>query len=383
MFKVIELSPRLSNILNLSRWLAAFFVLICHLRDLLFVDRHEVAASNLWIDFFYFLTGFGHQSVIIFFIISGYLIGGKLIAIWNDPLSHFYWTEYLIQRISRLYTVYIVALLLGYALDYFGGLYFNASGLYTLKFTPPIASMQHSISDQLSLKIFVYNFFMLQTILAPTLGSNGPLWSLANEFWYYLLAPLLLNIYCPKTKFRWLSVLLVLVLSIFLPPVILSYFFIWLLGAMLVIVPKWPFIFKGAPFCTLLFTLTVSRLKLVPSLLITDVLIAISFLWLLGTLNQKTRTSQYESLNSTLANFSYTLYLSHYPLITFLSAFIYIFNEQALKAQPNIFNFFIFVNILIFVYFFSYGLSLITERHSHKVRLLLKHCFLPKPSNPH
>jgi peptidoglycan/LPS O-acetylase OafA/YrhL len=31
----------------------------------------------------------------------------------------------------------------------------------------------------------------LQTILAPTFGTNGPLWSLANEFWYYVLFPLL------------------------------------------------------------------------------------------------------------------------------------------------------------------------------------------------
>jgi len=36
------------------------------------------------------------------------------------------------------------------------------------------------------------NVFFLQTITVPVYGSNSPLWSLANEFWYYLLFPLLL-----------------------------------------------------------------------------------------------------------------------------------------------------------------------------------------------
>ena len=35
------------------------------------------------------------------------------------------------------------------------------------------------------------NLVFLQTILVPTYGTNALLWSLANEFWYYMLFPLL------------------------------------------------------------------------------------------------------------------------------------------------------------------------------------------------
>jgi peptidoglycan/LPS O-acetylase OafA/YrhL len=37
---------------------------------------------------------------------------------------------------------------------------------------------------------FVGNLAFLQTIAVPIFGTNGPMWSLANEFWYYLIFPL-------------------------------------------------------------------------------------------------------------------------------------------------------------------------------------------------
>ena len=38
--------------------------------------------------------------------------------------------------------------------------------------------------------ILFSNIFFLQGIYTPTFGTDGALWSLANEFWYYLLFPL-------------------------------------------------------------------------------------------------------------------------------------------------------------------------------------------------
>ena len=42
-----------------------------------------------------------------------------------------------------------------------------------------------------SVTAFIGNMFGLQTILVPSFGGNFPLWSLANETWYYILFPLL------------------------------------------------------------------------------------------------------------------------------------------------------------------------------------------------
>jgi hypothetical protein len=39
-----------------------------------------------------------------------------------------------------------------------------------------------------SLIAFLGNFAFLQTICVPIFGTNGPMWSLANEFWYYIIS---------------------------------------------------------------------------------------------------------------------------------------------------------------------------------------------------
>ncbi len=46
---------------------------------------------------------------------------------------------------------------------------------------------------------FLANVFFLQTVTNPVFGSNGPMWSLANEFWYYLTVPLAVMIVLPRT----------------------------------------------------------------------------------------------------------------------------------------------------------------------------------------
>ena len=67
---------QLSNTLNFLRWLSALMVVIGHLRSFLFVEYNLVENKTVFIKLFYFITGFGHQAVIVFFVISGYLVGG-------------------------------------------------------------------------------------------------------------------------------------------------------------------------------------------------------------------------------------------------------------------------------------------------------------------
>jgi len=65
-----------SNTLNFLRWISAFMVVIGHLKLFLFVNRSELYDKSLFSEIFYFFTGFGHQAVMIFFFVSGYLVGG-------------------------------------------------------------------------------------------------------------------------------------------------------------------------------------------------------------------------------------------------------------------------------------------------------------------
>lgn len=70
-------------------------------------------------------------------------------------------------------------------------------------------------------------------ILVPCFGTNGPLWSLANEFWYYLLFPILLLLLLPGSRIstRVASLLLAAGILLFLPRSILLGGVIWLIGA--------------------------------------------------------------------------------------------------------------------------------------------------------
>jgi len=63
-----QIKPFLSNILNSSRWIAAGMVVLGHLRSPIFKDYPLVTNKSILINFFYFITGFGHEAVIIFFV---------------------------------------------------------------------------------------------------------------------------------------------------------------------------------------------------------------------------------------------------------------------------------------------------------------------------
>src|SRR6202030_3749589 len=86
--------------------------------------------------------------------------------------------------------------------------------------------------SQITPGIFLGNLFFVQTILCRTFGSNGPLWSLANEFWYYLLFPLLFCAVAMKAQVvvKFGSVAIDLAICYLLPTGLLVYGLTWLFG---------------------------------------------------------------------------------------------------------------------------------------------------------
>ena len=61
--------------LDLARGLAAPAVFAGHLRAFVFVDFQQAGQLGLFWKIFYFLTGLGHSAVMVFFVLSGFLIG--------------------------------------------------------------------------------------------------------------------------------------------------------------------------------------------------------------------------------------------------------------------------------------------------------------------
>ena len=72
------MSSGTSSFLNASRWIAAFFVVFGHIYNISY-NHQAVAHSNLALRALHFLGGFGHISVIVFFVISGFLVGGRTV----------------------------------------------------------------------------------------------------------------------------------------------------------------------------------------------------------------------------------------------------------------------------------------------------------------
>jgi peptidoglycan/LPS O-acetylase OafA/YrhL len=107
-----------SDFLNTSRWIAAFFVVLGHVYHISIADYRHVAQPNLLLRGVNFFGEFGYTAVIVFFVISGFLVGGQ--AIVNFKRKGFNVTDYFVHRFSRIYTVLIPALIVGLTLDWLG-----------------------------------------------------------------------------------------------------------------------------------------------------------------------------------------------------------------------------------------------------------------------
>ena len=124
----LQISSQSSSALDYIRAFAAFLVMIGHLRALFFVPYAEVKHSNVLIKFAYFLTGFGHQAVIVFFVLSGFFISSSIFRMYQQ--NRWSWKDYLAQRLVRLWIVLIPALVLTTIWDWSGIHFFGQIGIF-------------------------------------------------------------------------------------------------------------------------------------------------------------------------------------------------------------------------------------------------------------
>ncbi len=178
-----------SPYLDLIRGVAALLVCASHARAMLFVDYQDSSRSAADIPF-YALTGLGHASVLIFFALSGFLVGGGVIA----GVRQGTWRigSYAARRGLRLWITLLPALVLTLLCDLMlrrtVGPEILAGAYSDVLSSGPSAQLPADFSAA----TFIGNALFLQTIVTPVFGTNGPLWSLAYEAWYYAIAPLLI-----------------------------------------------------------------------------------------------------------------------------------------------------------------------------------------------
>lgn len=368
-----KLSGSTSAHLDVIRTIAAWAVMWGHLRTLFFVDFRHLTRPHWLLGAIYFFTGFGHQAVMVFFVLSGFLISATVIK--SHLSGTWSWREYAVNRCTRLYVVLVPGLLLGLCWDAIGSSLFSSTGIYT----HPVADLGPAIAARnLTAGNFVGNLFFLQTILCSPFGSNTPLWSLANEFWYYALFPMALSAGLAFARKIMRVAIPLSIMAICLAALLgtekLIGFLIWMSGCALVFAhaklqlraKRWLFLYLLASSVILWSCLVAARTS-GAAVLGNDLAVGIAFtLFLFGVLQLEfgAGSSPYLGAAHRFAGFSYSLYVLHFPLLLFLRAWI----VPLQRWQPDVKHLLYGGLVGAAVIGFIWAVSLITENKTHVAR---------------
>lgn len=385
------MDKRFSSLLDFSRWTAALLVVVSHLRNIVFVDYENVQYKTLFVKAFYFITGLGHEAVIVFFVISGLLVGGLSLSRWKSREIDY--TRYFMNRFSRIYVVLLPALIAGGIFDFIGLFYFNRTGLYSHTTEFAMATLDFSVQDRLAAASFAASVFMLQPFVIAPFGSNGPLWSLSYEWWYYCIFAILLAFFGSKTRGRKTILAIAMIgLAALLPLTLTLWMLVWLLGTGVLLygesrLPRLPPMIALGIFVS---TIIVSKFCMnigfmhAPQRLFADFgkdfLVGAGFALLLLSFYRKKTTTVAQSfnfplarINQCLAEFSYTTYLCHVPFMLLLLAVSADVFNQPLKQQPARAIFIYFFLVLAGIYLYVFMFSRFTERYTDMLRKRLEY----------
>ncbi len=304
------------------RWLAAASVLVTHTGLRMLPPVAGLQAFSAPHAVYAFLAGFDHQAVMVFFVLSGLLVGGSVVREIGGT-GQVAFGAYLGRRLVRLGVVLWPAFGLG-ALCIWAALALGAAGYGTL---PPNAR------ESLALPVLLCNAAFLQTAACPQFAANGALWSLFNEFWYYVLFPpaalALLSGLPPARRLLLggfaLASLAALTAAQFTGAAIGPYMLVWTAGVAAAALPRplmrqpWlaALLFAGLSLAIRVFvrrSFAGSHPLLSAEL---DLLLALAFGNLLLTLRYCTALlpPPWPALHAALAGCSFSLYCTHIPVL--------------------------------------------------------------------
>jgi peptidoglycan/LPS O-acetylase OafA/YrhL len=190
------ITQRESLYLDLTRIFAALAVLLDHAMPLFNLPS---------------IADYGHQAVIVFFVLSGYVIANIAETREVSPRA------FLVARFSRLWSVVVPAMALTILCDTVGRTWGSDPGIY--RFSP----IDHPL-----IRLTATLTFMSQSWISIQPFSNYPAWSLSLEFWYYITFAAFS--FLPPGRYRMIGVALAMLLC---GPKGLLLLPIWLMGVAL------------------------------------------------------------------------------------------------------------------------------------------------------
>lgn len=298
------------------RFIAALMVVVCHSRGYNWVEwgslSHE--AQTPLIKLFFAGTRAGLEWVIVFFVLSGFLVGGGVIS--RCLKGTFEFRLFIIDRISRIWVPLIPSLLLSLGIALFCGL------------PAPLLDL-------------LGNALALQGLFFKNFGHNEPLWSLSYEVWFYVLIGSAGVLMTPSPSRRVICFFILTVGFAVFTRLSANFLNCWLLGAFsyfLVSDRKRPALLLFSLFLALCGTvisqlqadtLSLSKnswMSLLPSRNIATLIESAVIGLLIASICKVQPSSQMmlrvEKQGTIWAAFSYTLYLTHYPILGLWEHFV-------------------------------------------------------------
>lgn len=361
---------------DLLRGLAAIAVLLSHVRGAVNLSP-GLAGGGLLGKIWMAISCHGSTAVIVFFVLSGYMVGGGVLRSLRS--GTWSWRDYAIVRFTRLYVVLIPALLLTLLLDVNGRNLIPSSEIYLVQtqhsdyFLRGPNTFPGSPSTWLSHSVFLGNLLFLQDMVCPVLGTNGALWSLSYEFWYYLLFPCMLLVFQKRSGCERLAyVFLACGIAWLLGTKGLFLMTAWLAGAgvacLVAHFPAWPDPVWLRPLVWAVFAsgvLALAIFSLIGPAWSTLVAAGLTcaILWV-ETRASGDSKSRYARPIEGLSEMSYTLYAVHYPLLFLLHA-LWLGNQKLPHSPSGIAT---ALTIAATAFVFAYGWWWLFERRTNEIR---------------
>ena len=347
--------------LDLTRFIAALMVVCSHARGALFVEYGllpEEQQNNPIIFGFYFISRLGHEAVLAFFVLSGFLVGGKVIQ--RLEKGTFDIKSYTIDRVARIMLPLIGTLLL-------------------------IAVINFIVGESNNAITLLGNLFSLQGIFVNS--ATAPLWSLAYEVWFYVLMGAIAFLILQKShpSYNIISCLIIICVFMIFTKLKAIYLFVWILGSFSVLFTLRKKIYYLI-FSILLMVLSIILLQMTSEsrsvgLPLLNYLPSRDVIYLLFTLfmsimikqlimfqPQRKFAIKIDKIGTYLAKFSYTLYLTHVPVLHLLSG-LFKFSKS---KSVNIISLAYFLLAIFICLSVSYIMYLLFEKHTFVVKRYLK-----------
>ncbi len=203
----LTLEPNVSDLMDVLRGGSALIVAFVHSFQIFCLP-------------YFGLYGFPHlftswlatYAVVTFFIVSGFMI---CLSVSNHSDAHgFKAMKFLKARFLRIYPPLLASLLICVIIFLLMN-YFQVHGSESFRLGGELFVSREKV--QIEWERFIPTLLLIYSIVPsspPPLSINGPLWTLSYEWWFYLLAMLVVHAAVNKTS--WLRVLpVILLLALF------------------------------------------------------------------------------------------------------------------------------------------------------------------------